>query len=217
MRDSVARVAVPERRPDGRSTYVAGQDGVSDVADLFGINEAVCPVADRHRALRVWPHREARDPEEGRFLLESSPIRHEQACAANEGHEFHVPEGVDDLEAAARIKPAAASAVRPRGWRGSTTGISRASPLSISAVRWAASGVSTFEGRWMVEQRSPRRGRIARRTGAGSSGRGWRAACRSSGCRRSGCSHREALVRQVPHGLGAVTSSRSTAGPSVGG
>src|SRR2546425_11827945 len=68
-------------------------------------NEPVGPVRARDRSLGVGPHRDARDAEERRLLLEPPRIGDDERGAGDEAEHLQVTQGLEQLEAAPRGAP----------------------------------------------------------------------------------------------------------------
>ena len=100
--------------------------------DRLGLDQAVGAVGDRDRPLGVGPHRQARDAQHGRLLLDPARVGDDQGRAADQRQEVHVAQRIDDPQPVAGHSPAASSVGRPRGWSGTTSVTSSLTPRSIA-------------------------------------------------------------------------------------
>ena len=213
VRDPVAGVTVPQRRSRPARAHRAGEDRPRRRRHLVGRHQPVRAVADRDRPFGVRPHRQARDVEDRRLLLDPARVGQDEPRPGDQRQERQVAEWLDDAQPIAVAQPGglegrAAARVQRDDEREQSRRGRRAPPPTARAL----AAPSTFDGRCSVTTPYAS-GRPSRsRSSVESNARGARAACRSSGCRRSGSARparRSTRSRSSASGLVVNSSSAS--------
>ena len=176
-----------------------------------GRDQPVRAMRDRDRPFRVGPHRQARDVEDRRLLLDPAGIGQHQPSAGHERQERDVPERLHDPESIAVAQP---------------RGLQRRTPARVERDHERQEGRQPVEradhgpgARRVVHVRRPVQRHDPVRLGqpeplplaaSGRTAPAAPAACRSSGSRRTGsASAGTPLARSSPSASGLVVNSSS--------
>lgn len=97
--DAVPGQTVPQRRGFPACAIGSVEGTLFDRVGI-GAHEPVGAHRDRDGPFGVLPQRQARDPEDGRLLLDPTRVREDELRPGNEGEEVHIAEGFQDLDEA---------------------------------------------------------------------------------------------------------------------